>query len=118
AGAPLPPVYRGAAAPEGEDGAVAPAPAFSALQQALMDGPLTLVSLGPLTNVATALRDRPDLQAHVARLVAVMGPRRGPRRHPAEGAGGGMLFGHGPVFRGFNFAKDRRAATAGARIGV
>ena len=30
--------------------------------------------------------------------------------HPAEGAGGGMLFGHGPVFRDFYFALDARAA--------
>jgi inosine-uridine nucleoside N-ribohydrolase len=112
AGATSPPVYRGAAALGGEDGAVAPAPAYPALQQALMDGPLTLVSLGPLTNVAAALRDRPELQAHVARLVVVMGRRRGHLFHPAEGAGGGMLFGHGPVFRDFNFDKDRRAVTA------
>src|SRR3546814_931153 len=31
--------------------------------------------------------------------------------HPAEGAGDGILFGHGPVFRDFNFEKDRAAAT-------
>ena len=107
-----PPIYEGAAAPAGDAGIVTPAPAHSALQQALTHGPLTLVSLGPLTNVAAALRHRPDLQAHVARFVAVMGRRRGHLFHPTEGASGGMLFGHGPVFRDFNFTKDRRAATA------
>lgn len=118
AGGASPPVYRGAAGPAGADALVAATPAQQALRQALMDGPLTLVSLGPLTNVAAALRQRPDLQVHVARLVAVMGRRRGHLFHPAEGAGGGMLFGHGPVFRDFNFATDRRAAAAvlGMRI--
>jgi purine nucleosidase len=109
-GGEVPPVYRGAAVPEGEGGAVAPEPAVTALRAALADGPLTLVSLGPLTNVAAALRDRPDLQANVERLIAVMGRRPGHLFHPAEGAGGGILFGHGPVFRDFNFDKDRTAA--------
>jgi purine nucleosidase len=109
-GATPPPVYRGAAGPGGEDGSAAPAPAHLALQHALTQGPLTVVSLGPLTNVAAALRDRPDLQAQVARLVAVMGRRRGHLFHPTEGAGGGILFGHGPVFRDFNVAQDPHAA--------
>lgn len=105
------PVYRGSEASVGEAGSVAPAPAHAALHRALEEEPLTLVSLGPLTNVAAALRDRPDLQDKVARLVAVMGRRMGHLFHPAEGAGGGILFGHGPVFRDFNFDKDRLAAT-------
>jgi inosine-uridine nucleoside N-ribohydrolase len=112
AGITSPAVYRGVAGPEGEDGPVAAAPAHPALQQALMDGPLTLVSLGPLTNVAVALRQRPGLLTNVARLVVVMGRRRGHLFHPAEGANGGILFGHGPVFRDFNFAADPRAAMA------
>jgi inosine-uridine nucleoside N-ribohydrolase len=113
AGATAPPVYRGAARPAGTAGAGGvPAPAHAALQQALEHGPLTVVSLGPLTNVAAALRDRPDLQAQVARLVAVMGRRRGHLFHPTEGAGSGILFGHGPVFRDFNVAHDPHAAAA------
>lgn len=106
-----PAVYRGSATPIGEDGSLAPQPAHEALRRALKEGPLTLIGLGPLTNVAAALRGRPALRANVARLVAVMGRRRGHLFHPAEGAGGGMLFGHGPVFRDFNFDQDRRAAT-------
>ena len=104
-------VHRGSADPMDSDNSVQPVPAHAALQDALAGGKLTLVTLGPLTNVAAALRGRPDLQQNVVRLVAVMGRRPGHLFHPTEGAGGGMLFGHGPVFRDFNFAKDRAAAT-------
>jgi inosine-uridine nucleoside N-ribohydrolase len=108
----LPPVYRGSAGPVGADGSVGPAPAHAALREALEEGPLTLLALGPLTNLAAALRDRPDLRPNVARLVAVMGRRPGHLFHPAEGAGGGILFGHGPVFRDLNFDLDRAAASS------
>jgi purine nucleosidase len=74
------------------------------------NGPLTVVALGPLTNIASALADRPELQRNVARLIAVMGRRPGHLFHPSEASGHGMLFGHGPVFRDFNFDQDRRAA--------
>ena len=53
-----------------------------------------------------------DLQQRVGRLVAVMGRRPGHIFHPAEGKDGGILFGHGPVFRDFNFDQDRTAAAA------
>ncbi|MDZ4382301.1 MAG: nucleoside hydrolase [Parvibaculum sp.] len=92
-----PPVYRGKAAQ-------------TALQAALTEGPLTIVALGPLTNIAEGLRDRPDLIRKVGRLVAVMGRQPGHLFHPTEGHGTGILFGHGPVFRDFNFDKDRAAA--------
>jgi hypothetical protein len=62
-----------------------------------------VVALGPLTNLAAVLDARPELRSRVARVVAVMGRRPGHVFHPAEGAGGGLLFGHGPVFRDFNF---------------
>jgi purine nucleosidase len=81
------------------------------LRAALEQGPLTILALGPLTNIATVLGERPDLAKHVARLIAVMGRRPGHIFHPAEGAGGGMLFGHGPVFRDFNFALDPDAVS-------
>ena len=81
-----------------------------ALEKALAEGPLTVVSLGPLTNIAAALQDRPDLQKNVAQLIAVMGHRPGHIFHPTEGESGAILFGHGPVFRDFNFAMDPEAA--------
>ncbi|HUG21543.1 nucleoside hydrolase [Piscinibacter sp.] len=95
---PAQPIYRGLAA-------------RMALQSALAEAPLTIVALGPLTNIAAGLRGRPDLMRNVARLVAVMGRRPGHLFHPAEGRGNGILFGHGPVFRDFNFDKDRAAAS-------
>lgn len=97
-------VHRGASAPGEWD-----TPASRALAEALTEGPLTVVALGPLTNVATALRDRENLRGNVARLIAVMGRRPGHLFHPAEGAQAGLLFGHGPVFRDFNYAMDRAA---------
>lgn len=98
-------VYRGAAHP-GDTGTAA----RTALRRALAEGPLTVVALGPLTTIAAALDGRPDLRANVSRLVAVMGRRRGHLFHPAEGRGHGILFGHGPVFRDFNFDQDPDAA--------
>ena len=91
------PVYAGPAAQQ-------------ALHAALEKAPLTILALGPLTNVAAVLDSRPALAARVSRLIAVMGRRPGHIFHPAEGAGGGILFGHGPVFRDFNFALDPGAA--------
>ncbi|WP_322867644.1 nucleoside hydrolase [Aquicoccus sp. G2-2] len=102
----IPGVLRGAAAA----GATS-TQAQAGLRDALADGPLTILALGPLTNVAAALEGRPDLQSNVVRIVAVMGRRPGHIFHPSEGEGGGMLFGHGPVFRDLNFDKDRGAAT-------
>jgi purine nucleosidase len=100
------PVHAGASAPS----AGADSPAVRALQQALADGPLTIVALGPLTNIAAALEHRPDLRRTVVRLIAVMGRRPGHIFHPAEGHRSPMLFGHGPVFRDLNFTEDPEAA--------
>jgi purine nucleosidase len=82
------------------------------LRKALESGRLTIVALGPLTNIAAVLREQPALAKNIERLVAVMGRRPGHLFHPAEGAGGGMLLGHGPVFSDFNFAKDADAAAS------
>ncbi len=88
------------------------ASARTALAQALEAGPLAILALGPLTNLATLLRDRPDLRDNVMRIVAVVGRRRGHLFHPVEGGTAPSVFGHGPVFRDFNFAKDPEAAIA------
>ena len=47
-----------------------------------------------------------------------MGRRPGHLFHPAEGAGGGILFGHGPVFRDFNVAQDPAAAARVLALGL
>ena len=81
------------------------------VRAALEQGPLTILALGPLTNIAALLHEEPELRKNVARLIAVMGRRPGHIFHPAEGADGGRLFGHGPVFRDFNFALDPDAVS-------
>jgi inosine-uridine nucleoside N-ribohydrolase len=92
------------------------------LRAALARGRLTIVALGPLTNIAAVLAEHPELRSNVARVVAVMGRRPGHIFHPAEGAGRGMLLGHGPVFRDFNFALDpgavRHVLSAGVPISL
>jgi inosine-uridine nucleoside N-ribohydrolase len=88
------------------------------LTAALEEGPLAVIALGPLTNVARALDGRPELRSRVTRVVAVMGRRPGHIFHPAEGGGGGMLLGHGPIFRDFNFEMDVAAATRTVALGI
>lgn len=105
------PVYSGAAGPLDRIETGPMPPAHDALIAALEQGPLTVMALGPLTNLAAVLKGRPTLQAHVARVVAVMGRRPGHLFHPAEGSDAGILLGHGPIFRDFNFVMDVRAAS-------
>ncbi|MCP4385412.1 MAG: nucleoside hydrolase [Hyphomicrobiales bacterium] len=83
---------------------------MSALRAALAEGPHTIVALGPLTNIANALRGRPHLVANVTHIIAVMGKREGHVFHPAEGRPAAMLNGHGPVFRDLNATLDTWAA--------
>lgn len=103
------PVWRGWAGPIADARSTVPA-SRAALRAALDVGPLTILALGPLTNVADALDGRPDLQHNVARLVAVMGHQPGHLFHPSEASGRGMFLGHGPIFRDLNFSKDEAAA--------
>jgi inosine-uridine nucleoside N-ribohydrolase len=111
----VPPVHRGRASPAGAHDD--PTPAEQALRGAL-DGPLVIVALGPLTNVAAVLRRHPELAPRIERIVAVMGQRRGHVFHPAEGGTAAMLLGHGPVFQDFNFVQDQAAAAELVRLGL
>lgn len=111
-GARAPLVHTGAAHPLLEMTSAPPSDAVTSLRRALQAGPLTVIALGPLTNVALALRAQPELQRNVAGLIAIMGRRPGHLFHPTEGAGYAMLFGHGPVFTDFNVAKDLAAVEA------
>ncbi len=109
-GLPVPPVFLGHGAPAAP-GAPEP-PGITALQAALEAGPLTILALGPLTNVAAALEGRRDLHRNVTRIVAVMGHRPGHLFHPTEGMGTGAVFGHGPIFRDLNVSVDPDATRA------
>ncbi len=66
-----PPVFKGARRAGGGVGS----PAVAALQRALMKERLTLIALGPLTNIAALLKARPDLASRMVMLIAVMGRR-------------------------------------------
>ena len=111
AGHDLPDVFTGAGSPQSEDGSKRRTDATRALEAALAEGPLAIVALGPLTNIAATLARRPELVPRVTSLVAVMGRRTGHLFHPSEGAGAGTLLGHGPIFSDFNHSMDTRAAT-------
>ena len=108
AGLELPAVHVGYPGPR--DGSPEP-PAVVALREALEAGPLTVLALGPLTNVAAALEGRPDLVPQVQRVVAVMGHEAGHLFHPSEGNRRGA-FGHGPIFRDLNARVDIAAVNA------
>jgi purine nucleosidase len=117
AGSPDVPVHSGSSTALGAERTTSIEPAHSALERALERGPLTIVGLGPLTNVAATLRRRPDLAGNIGLLVLVMGRRPGHVFHPAEGRNSsGVLLGHGPIFRDFNFAKDRTSAAIVLRL--
>jgi purine nucleosidase len=113
-------VYRGSSEPmrRGESTDQNMMEAHEQLRAALALESLTIVSLGPLTNVAMALKDRPSLQSNVTQVVAVMGRRKGHLFHPIEGGTSHSLLGHGPVFRDFNFSMDESAVAAVLAAGV
>ena len=75
--------------------------ASRALAAALRAGPLTILALGPMTNVATVLMKHPDLASRVTRVIAVAGRRPGQRFT----TGTTNPNGH----RDFNFELDPRA---------
>ena len=114
------PVFKGcgAAAPKClDDGGSLDAQV--ALRQALQQGSLDVVALGPLTNLAAVLTREPALALRVTRVVAVMGRRPGHRFHPSENrATGAMLFGHGPIFRDLNAVLDPEAVSVVLASGV
>lgn len=75
--------------------------ASRALAAALRAGPLTILALGPATNVATVLSKHPELASRVTRVIAVAGRRPGQRFT----TGTTNKAGH----RDFNFELDPRA---------
>ncbi len=78
--------------------------AVEALAHALQDRPLTILAVGPVTNVATLVTRHPDLQARIQRIVMVAGRRPGQRflARPEQAQ----------PFRDFNFELDPTAMQA------
>ncbi len=75
--------------------------ASRALAAALVREPLVVIALGPATNVATVLKNRPELASRMVRIVAVAGRRPGQRFT----TGTVNRAGH----RDFNFEQDPQA---------
>jgi inosine-uridine nucleoside N-ribohydrolase len=117
AGLSLPDVVRGAESALPRDRDIENA-AADALAAALREGPLTILALGPVTNIASALQADPSSSENLQGVVAVMGRRPGHLFHPSEGQGDGILFGHGPVFSDLNFRKDPAAVAFLVSSGV
>ena len=91
-------VHRGAAAPSLE-----PTPASRAILRALAQGPLSVAALGPATNLAAALTERPDLASRLDTVVLVVGRR----------PGGALTFpGDSTPLPDFNFELDPAAVEA------
>lgn len=90
---PTPPLFRGADGPT-----ATPTAASEALIAALERERLTILALGPLTNIAAALKARPELASRIDRIVAVAG------RRPGET----LQAGHNPLahFHDVNFRAD------------
>ena len=89
-------VHQGSAGPSR-----GPTPASRALIAALEREPLTVLALGPATNVAAALRERPDLAERIETVILVIGRRTGEA----------LTFpGGGPNLLDFNFELDPSAA--------
>lgn len=114
------PVFKGCGAPTGrcleKGGSLS---AQTGLRQALQRGSLEVVALGPLTNLAAVLSNKPALASRISRVIAVMGRRPGHRFHPSENRStGAMLFGHGPIFRDLNAVLDPQAVAVVLAAGI
>ena len=103
---PLPPLFRGADKANQED-----SDGVKAIIKALEAGPLTVIAIGPLTNVAAVLKNRPGLADRVEKVVAVAGTRPGTRR---------LWPGNSRIlhFHDLNFIKDVDAFDAVLASGV
>lgn len=91
-------VYRGAA---GSDDLGKETDASKALVWSLQHGPMNIVAIGPVTNIATVLKLHPELAKNVVQIIAVAGRRPGQRflSGPKQTRG----------FRDFNFELDPAA---------
>jgi len=92
------PIYPGAAS---ADQLGIETPASRALASALQKEALTILALGPVTNIASVLRQDPELESRIIRIVAVSGRR--PEQHFTTGATGSK------PFKDLNFELDPKA---------
>jgi len=92
------PIYQGAA---GKDDLGKHTDASDALARVLEQEPLSILSIGPVTNVATVLRLHPELAGRILRIVVVAGRRPGQRFVASSAQREG--------FRDFNFELDPAA---------
>jgi inosine-uridine nucleoside N-ribohydrolase len=90
-------IFKGAAGPQ-ELGVETDA--SRALAAALRKERLTILVLGPATNVATVLRNHPELAPRIEQVIAVAGRRPGQKFRPSENV---------RSFRDFNFELDAPA---------
>jgi pyrimidine-specific ribonucleoside hydrolase len=85
-------------------------PGSAALYAALKNSPLVVVAQGPLTNVATVVRNHPEVIPNIRGVIAVAGKRPGMLFHPGK-----QWWFH---FRDFNVSKDYEAVDLSLRSGV
>ena len=102
-----PPIYRGA----NEKGQTGATDATAALAGALRETQLTIIALGPLTNIAALLTEKPELAMNIKSIVAVAGNRSGQRR---------LFLGNNRLihFHDLNFKKDPDAYDTILKSGV
>jgi inosine-uridine nucleoside N-ribohydrolase len=91
--------------------------AAAALAARLDHGSLTILALGPLTNIACAVHGSRERASNIQRIVAVIGAAPGQVFHPSEGNGEG-IFGHGPIARDLNAELDPDTVAALLSSGV
>lgn len=85
-------------------------PAIAALSAALTEQRLTILALGPLTNLALLLTCRPELAGRIVRIVAVAGRLPGEKLELGQSRGGQL--------RDLNYETDRRAFRTVLESGV
>lgn len=83
--------------------------AVQAMASALRERPLTILALGPVTNVATLVRLHPELQRRIERIVMVAARRPAQRFYPRRADGSVPEPPPGAAHRDFNFELDPAA---------
>lgn len=104
----LPPVFAGAFAPGASTGE--PSRASEELAARLRRQKLTIMALGPLTNIASVIAHHPDVVGNIERIIMVGGKPPGRLLHPGK-----QWWFH---FRDFNVSKDTRSAEFVLQSGV